>query len=34
VASADTYILADMPAETQKYVREIVNDVPIDGALV
>ena len=34
VAAADTYILADMPAETQNYVRQIVGDVPVPGALV
>lgn len=34
VAAADTYILADMPAETQNYVKQIVGDVPVPGALV
>jgi membrane-bound lytic murein transglycosylase D len=34
VAAANTYILADMPAETQNYVKQIVGDVPVPGALV
>jgi soluble lytic murein transglycosylase-like protein len=28
------YILADMPIETQNYVREVFADVPIQGALL
>lgn len=32
--SADTYTLADMPAETQNYVKQIVADVPVPGALI
>lgn len=29
-----SYILADMPAQTQNYVREVFADVPIKGALL
>jgi soluble lytic murein transglycosylase-like protein len=31
---ADKYILADMPDQTQNYVKQIVADVPVPGALV
>jgi soluble lytic murein transglycosylase-like protein len=31
---ADIFILADMPVETQNYVKQIVADVPVTGALV
>jgi membrane-bound lytic murein transglycosylase D len=31
---ADEYILADMPPQTQKYVREVFADVPLPGALL
>lgn len=29
-----SYLLADMPAQTQDYVREVFADVPIQGALL
>lgn len=31
---ADKYILVDMPDQTQKYVKEIIGDVPLMGALI
>jgi soluble lytic murein transglycosylase-like protein len=31
---ADKYVLIDMPVQTQNYVKQIVADVPISGALV
>lgn len=34
VAAADTYVLQDMPLETQRYVKAVVFDVPVPGALV
>ncbi len=32
--NADRYILADMPMETQNYVRQICADVPVPGVLL
>lgn len=34
VVDGDRYVLADCPIETQNYVRDIVADVPIQGALI
>jgi soluble lytic murein transglycosylase-like protein len=31
---ADQYVLADMPTETQNYVKQIIADVPVQGALI
>lgn len=31
---ANRYVLADMPTETQSYVKQIVGDVPVTGVLV
>jgi hypothetical protein len=34
VAHGDTYDLTDCPPETQRYVRAIIADVPVPGALI
>jgi soluble lytic murein transglycosylase-like protein len=34
VADGERYDLADCPAETRAYVRQILSDVPVPGALV
>lgn len=31
---ADRYVLADMPIQTQNYVRQVFADVPLQGALL
>src|ERR1700733_3625390 len=31
---ADKYVLADMPTQTQDYVRQVFADVPLQGALL
>jgi soluble lytic murein transglycosylase-like protein len=32
--NADHYILADMPGETQRYVKQVCADVPVPGVLL
>ncbi len=34
IVDRDRYFLADMPEETQRYVKAIVADVPITGSLI
>jgi len=34
VSDGDTYKITDCPAETQRYVRDIIADVPVPGALI
>jgi len=31
---ADKYVLADMPTQTQNYIREVFADVPLPGVLL
>jgi soluble lytic murein transglycosylase-like protein len=34
VTDSSTYILADMPTQTQNYVKQVFADVPLPGALL